>query len=290
LCVFHLAALAAALVFGHDSHSWIYRYDDLCDPPEGGECNFTMTINLRDADWPYKGEELLAYYQITGFYQNHFRIKKSFSLAQMIGDDAGDPAPESCWPASDNGIRDIRVPCGLLPNAFPQVRFELGPYLSRQGIAGYREQSRFFKQLNPVYSHEAAVNGSHGNWLDDNNWVNNTNNEDFIVWMRPAVHSTFRKLYARANDEPIAPFDIVIHNHWNDWSDVPNTTEKALVFATQGLLGGENKFFAGASGVAAALALMSYFIFRACANDLIHDVDKKPGEAQPPPATTEGLR
>jgi len=202
--------------------------DVVSDDPSK-ECQCLVDLDpekLGNVDWQ---ANVLIYYGLTNFYQNHRRYVKSRSDSQLYGDLT--KRDENCKPfLHPPEIEDkTYMPCGAIANSlfsddivleYKQVEqgdseFRAVP-VSRYNIAWPSDKERKFKNpevpdgktLEQVFKEAGYYRPK--NWhkdiwqLDLENEDNNgLQNEDLIVWMRAAALPNFRKLYRRVdhNDE-----------------------------------------------------------------------------------------
>lgn len=177
-------------------------------------CNCVKDFTLKEN----VTKNVILYYQLTNFFQNHRRYVKSRDLKQLGGKRATtDELDSKCEPwRMDNATRTNIWPCGAIANSMFNdtitlkkkngQEFEKVPLLNT-GIAWPNDKSTKFR--NPVgktleKAFEGTVKPLHWSkeiWeLDPKNPENNGfQNEDFIVWMRPAAFPHFRKPYRRVD-------------------------------------------------------------------------------------------
>lgn len=174
------------------------RYDLDCF--ESATNSTSIRINIKDK---LKGP-IYFYYELHGFFHNHFRFQGSFSQNQMLGKYVNKP-PEECDPLSKTDGGHVPFPCGLLPNLMftDTFHFTNGPSkdsFTDKGISWNREAGYLFQKPNEKYSSNLL-----NKWLTDPIWSINypeqTLNEHFIVWMRIASKPTFKKLYFKSDDD-----------------------------------------------------------------------------------------
>ena len=115
------------LVFSNKIEEISYRYDEECKGKE--KCNITLKIkNNMD-------KNIMVYYQLDGFYQNHRRYVKSKSDDQLNGKDISYEAmkdSQDCDPVITNKDMnqkysvtgeelkddDVAIPCGLIAKSY----------------------------------------------------------------------------------------------------------------------------------------------------------------------------
>lgn len=201
------------------------------------------------------------YYGLSNFYQNHRRYVRSRDDLQLNGQ-LSEKVSSDCDPfAKVNGT--TIAPCGAIANSLFNDSFKLtylktanqqiNVDLSNKDIAW--KSDRDVKFQNPSGNLKEAFKGyaKPPNWprpvyeLDTNNTENNGfKNEDFIVWMRTAAFSTFRKLYRKIvhagefkNGLPKGEYQLdIVYNF-------PVTSfdgKKRVILSTTSWIGGKNPF------------------------------------------------
>jgi len=168
---------------------------------------------------------VFLYYGLENLFQNHRLYVKSRDDKQLAGNVAKDP-DDNCKPfdVDENGVKI--VPCGAIANNMfndtitleysrnSGQEWENVPLL-KTGIALSSDKNTKFanptrigdESLMDAFMREGNVSKPR-DWtkniweLDSQNDENNGfANEDFLVWMRTATLSNFRKLYRRVNHE-----------------------------------------------------------------------------------------
>lgn len=186
------------------------------------DCQCTVDFTL---DTKFGGSQVMMYYGLERFYQNHRKYATSRSDYQLRGNPLN--PDDNCEPyESDLDSNKVFAPCGLIANSMFNDTFDLewlsqihknGSILdvnkkinfTQEGIAWESDHGNKFK--NPAGNDlVASFNGTvkPPSWskapyeLDPGNPSNNAFlNEPFIVWMRVAAFPTFRKLYSRITME-----------------------------------------------------------------------------------------
>jgi len=211
------------------------QYDTLCD----NTVDCTLTINVPSI----MKQPVFLYYGLTNFYQNHRLYLESLSKDQLSGSDISlTDATSACSPAitnadlkktkSWNGVdlvsTAVASPCGLMAKAYFSDTFEvlnstMTFTLDDKGIA-FPDPGNKFKK---------SATSANTQWI-------NPENEHFIVWMTAASLPSFRKLYARINED-IYPgtYQIKINNNY-DVTSFQGT--KSVILTTTSSLGGKNHF------------------------------------------------
>ena len=223
------------------------QYDVECKKQEGITCKIGFEI-LEDLD-----TNVMFYYKLTNFYQNHRRYVKSKSNSQLLGEVLDvDAIKSDCDPVVRN--KDIMptyktsfyqntplnpegaaFPCGLIAKSFFNDTYTI------------QKKENYINTDIPINSNNIA-------WPADlklkyklpdnqNDWKKmwmNTTNEHFVVWMRPAGLPDFRKLWGRIDGGmKKGKYDLVINDNY------PTTIfngSKSVVLSTVNAFGGKNLF------------------------------------------------
>ena len=187
------------LIYSNKIHEVSIRYDTLCTSINT-KCEATIKIDKKIE------KDVMVYYQINNFYQNHRRYVKSKSDDQLKGKtvsltsikDSGDCDPvitnsEMDVSKSITGKtldpNDVAVPCGLIAKSYFQDKFTLKDdknneiEIDSNDIAWKADRELKYK------------NGD-----KDKQWIDMTD-EHFIVWMRPSGLPNFRKLWGRIHKD-----------------------------------------------------------------------------------------
>lgn len=251
------------LAASHQVVEIVYRYDLNCMPPSvtlisdpvsyiqdpnaDHSCNATLVVPK------HMRSPVLVLYQLTRFHQNHIRYMKSRSTRQHQGEDVKSVA--SCHPVAHLSKRKPIIPCGLMAWTLfnDTYSFNSGNTsipVKRTGIAWKSDvrvkfSSKVFPQNFPNNIDEVLRMGSStrfpigGASLDPN--VPLSQDENLMVWMRPAPMPTFSKLYGRIHQDLHAGqvLQVGIHNVYNSYSFHGS---KSLVLSTSTFLGGKNPF------------------------------------------------
>ncbi|XP_073234629.1 cell cycle control protein 50A-like isoform X1 [Porites lutea] len=223
----------------------------------GKTCTCTVKFNLTEE---FKGS-VFMYYGLSNFYQNHRRYVRSRDDLQLHGE-LKSTVSSDCDPFSKVNGTPI-APCGAIANSLFNDSFTLSwnkdsntqvPVgLTYENIAWKSDREVKFK--NPPGNLKEAFKdfAKPPNWprpvyeLDVNNSDDNGfKNQDFIVWMRTAAFSTFRKLYRKIiltgefkNGLPKGQYVLDIKYNF------PVTSfdgKKRVILSTTSWIGGKNPF------------------------------------------------
>ena len=212
------------------------RYDDKCSE---GEQNCIVPLHLNKT---MKGD-IMVYYEIDNFYQNHRRYVKSKNDDQLNGKEVKKETLEKdCEHAltneemgkkknMENGSLDdgeIAIPCGLIAKSFFNDTFKLT----------FKGEPITINENNIAWS--ADKKHKYQNRIDmSKQWIDMTN-EHFIVWMRPAALPNFRKLWGRIKqDLHEGNYTLTVENNYNVSSF---GGKKYFILSNINSFGGNNKF------------------------------------------------
>lgn len=219
---------------------------------ENPESNCTLNLTATSDMQP----PIYVYYELHNFYQNHRRYVKSRSDKQLMGEIVSDTDLESsCAPLLVNSDNNKPLnPCGLIANSmFNDVFTAQDPEqkLNERGIAWESDISSKFKNpteygaVGTQWLYETFPNVISKDKSDDEKSASfnggGVQNEHFIVWMRTAALSTFRKLYGKIEVEvkkdDVISFDVDARFRVDEFKG-----KKFLVLSTTSWLGGKNPF------------------------------------------------
>ena len=181
------------------------------------------------------------YYELHNFYQNHRLYVKSRSFDQLRGDKLQGSKIDRCDPITKN--RDLEVeyshwghlldpnghanPCGIAAKSIFNDEFTLlGP---NGPVSIDNEQLTWDSDFDYMYSRSKDY--QEDQWLD-------VEDERFAVWMKIAVHPSFRKLWGVINsDLDKGDYVLTVRNN----SDVGKWDgEKHFALTEANSLGGRN--------------------------------------------------
>ncbi|XP_028632574.1 cell cycle control protein 50A isoform X2 [Grammomys surdaster] len=223
---------------------------------------FITAKNIREIEG-----NVLMYYGLSNFYQNHRRYVKSRDDSQLNGDPSAllNPSKE-CEPYRRNEDKPI-APYGAIANSMFNDTLELflvanetdpKPIpipLKKKGIAWWPDknvkfrnppgrdtlQEKFKDTTKPVNWHKPVYE------LDPDDESNNGFiNEDFILWMRTAAFPTFRKLYRliewRDDLHPTLPAGQYYLNITYNYPVHSFDGRKRMILSTSSWMGRKNPF------------------------------------------------
>lgn len=220
----------------------VYEYQDPDDVSTGS--SLTVTIDASDCVGPFHGSiasPIFLYYELSNYYQNHRRYVKSRNDEQLRGVVYTDSSSlSSCDPLITDNEGKIFSPCGLVARSVFNDTFRLlkdGVPIEIKDAASVIAWSSDieYKFKNPTGADPAVVN----EWLDETIFPGKVENGHFIVWMRSAALPTFRKLYARIDNNIELPIQVQIENRYPVASF---RGKKRVVLSTTSWLGGRNSF------------------------------------------------
>lgn len=224
----------------------------------GASCKCLIQFTL-DEDWPY--DKIYMYYYMQNYYQSNRNMYRSVEVLQMHGIDLN--GATSCDPLINNesksNIGSYYAPCGYLANSLfndtitMQTSNGVSIPLTDSGIAVDYDANVYFKNPPGSTSNISSLPAAFGDTISPPNWPfrpynfshgsgQGYENEDFIVWMRTAAFSKFRKLYRTINQSGglkagIYQFNIEYNYHVSNFDGT-----KYIILTTSSFLGGYNYF------------------------------------------------
>ena len=197
-------------------------------------------------------KNIMVYYQLDGFYQNHRRYVKSKSDDQLNGKDISFEAmkdSQDCDPVITNkemgktqsitgaslAENDVAIPCGLIAKSFFNDNFRDWKIIDSFGDISTLKVD----ETNIAWKADKEL--KYKNVDKARQWIDMTD-EHFIVWMRPAGLPNFRKLWGRITDTDLkagSQIEVTIDNKF----DVSSFNgKKYLILSTVNAFGGKNSF------------------------------------------------
>ncbi|KAF7493806.1 Cell cycle control protein 50A [Sarcoptes scabiei] len=203
-----------------------YRYDytDCLDHSTGEHC---ATISDQNLALPHKNrtdcqchlkisldksipKDVFIYYSLDGFFQNYRPYVSSLDYFQFSGlklfcdknDDNNDLFLDD---DDDNNFDDsLRSPCGSAANSLTNKTWKSSPLFRNPSPTISNKSCEIFNDTNSRLKCIFENTQKPKNWpkpiyeLDlDHQDNNGFENEDLIVWLRPAAFPSFRKIYGR---------------------------------------------------------------------------------------------
>ncbi|WVQ65545.1 uncharacterized protein L199_003722 [Kwoniella botswanensis] len=245
--------------------TWSFSNDSSRSVGQEARCEIEFEV-------PYNlGPGVFLYYKLTNYYQNHRRYVMSLDTSQLTGDrrsasqiDSGD-----CKPITSSGGKPY-YPCGLIANSVFNDTF--GPVVLLNAQNGAQNQTYNFTEkgiawggikknyvVTPGYDSPSDV-------LPPPNWArrypdgytefpNLYEDEHFQIWMRIAALPTFRKLWARNDDEVMTQGRYRVSAYMN-YPVKQFTGTKSIVISTVSWIGGKQPFLGWAYIAAAILCVV----------------------------------
>uniref|UniRef100_A0A8D0HDA5 Cell cycle control protein n=1 Tax=Sphenodon punctatus TaxID=8508 RepID=A0A8D0HDA5_SPHPU len=238
--------------------------------------NFTLELSMEG--------DVLMYYGLQNFFQNHRRYVISRSNAQLLGKDVN-IENSNCEPFTIYPNGTPMAPCGAIANSMFNDTIHLSYYpnsttviqvpLLKRGNSWWTDKNvKFFNPPSHNLSSAFAGSARPPYWekpvylLDEEDDENNGyKNDDFIIWMRVSAFATFKNLYRRlsrinefADGLPAGNYSLHISYNF------PVTKfrgKKQVVFSTVVWSGGRNFFLGIAYTISGAVILLAGFILMA---------------------------
>ena len=232
------------LIFSNKIEEISLRYDEKCT----GQTTCTIKLKVEKN----MEKNIMVYYQLDGFYQNHRRYVKSKSDDQLNGKDISFEAmkdSQDCDPVITNkemgktqsitgaalAENDVAIPCGLIAKSFFDDKFKNWKVIDKL------EDSTPLNVDETNIAWKADKELKYKNVDKARQWIDMTD-EHFIVWMRPAGLPNFRKLWGRITDTDLkagSEIKVTINNNLEVSSF---NGKKYLILSTVNAFGGKNSF------------------------------------------------
>ncbi len=214
------------------------RYDDVCRE-KGKNCIVTFKVNKT------MKRDIMVYYELHKFYQNHRRYVKSKNDDQLKGIEVkeetlkkdckyaltnGDLGKKKNWNEKEDLVaNETAVPCGLIAKSFFNDKFKIE---SSDNINIEIDETNIAWRADVKHKYQNMKDMSK-QWID-------MRDEHFIVWMRPAAFPNFRKLWGRIKkDLQEGEYNLIVENNYNVSSF---EGEKYIILSNINSFGGNNKF------------------------------------------------
>ncbi|XP_075459868.1 cell cycle control protein 50B [Ascaphus truei] len=225
-----------------------------------GSCRCNITFQIQKF---FQGP-VFMYYELSNYYQNHYRYGISKDDKQLSGNlyNLKNPANECVHYQWDSAGRPI-APCGAIANSMFNDTFtlyykvngsQMEVPLNRKGISWWTDYNVKFR--NPINGNKSLTEVFNGtakpsHWpspaynLSDDPYNTGFINEDFMVWMRCAALPNFRKLYRRIESgnfsAGLPPGDYRLDIVYN-YPVLSFRGRKKVVFSSVSWMGGKNPF------------------------------------------------
>ena len=251
------------LIFSNKIEEISFRYDDYCK--DKNPCIVTLQVK-NDME-----KNIMVYYQLDGFYQNHRRYVKSKSDDQLNGKDISYQAmkdSQDCDPVITNEemgktvsitgtplVNDeVAIPCGLIAKSFFNDNFKEWKLTDEFG----ETQALNVNEKDIAWKADKEL--KYKNIDKSRQWIDMTD-EHFIVWMRPAGLPNFRKLWGRITDRDLkagTKIEVKIENNF----DVSSFNgKKYLILSTVNAFGGKNSFLGISYIVLGGISIVLAIVF-----------------------------
>ena len=237
-----------------------FRYDNQCEskepPNELCYLNFTISKTMK--------KDIMVYYELDNFYQNHRRYVKSRNNDQLKGKKVSDKTlKDDCDPVVTNSEMgktknilqgtlnpdEIAVPCGLIAKSYFNDNFSL--YDSNGNIIKINQNNIAFKA--DKENHFKNSQDPSKQWID-------MTDEHFIVWMRPAAFPNFRKLWGRINQD-LNEGEVITLNVENNYDVSGFNGKKYFILSEINKLGQNNILMGGCYIIVGGSSIILALIF-----------------------------
>ena len=242
-----------------------YRYDDVCKGNSTCYINFKFEEDIKS--------KIIIYYQLDNFKQNHRQYINSKNSDQLKGNSVSLQEiinNKDCESAVTNGDigkggkiaadgksilnkDELAIPCGLFAKSYFNDNFTNWTLNGEEIIPN--EKDIAYKKDRDSYKNIDLSK----QWVD-------IGNEHFMVWMRPAPFSNFRKLWGRFEDIEIkkgSTISVIIKNNY----DVSSFNgKKYLILTTINIFGSKSSFLGISYVVLGSLFIVFALLVLTCFN------------------------
>jgi hypothetical protein len=210
--------------------------------------SFTVPIDLAGP--------VYIYYEISNLYQKVFIYSRSICWNQLLGRPSTDTELKSaCRPQVRDANNSYYVPCGAVARSVFNDSFVFPdfPPITSKGIASPR--------FHALFTAPDAMYDDDDQWLDRELFPEGQRSERLVNWIELATWRTFKKLWAKTENDVIIPagnYSVLISNRFqvNSFGGT-----KVIVITTVSWIGGKNSFFAILFIVIAAASGLAAFVF-----------------------------
>jgi len=175
------------------------------------------------------------------------------------------PETKGCDPKATTANNLPIIPCGLIAwslfnDTYHFSRGNASLTVNRKNISWKSDREhKYGKNVFPSNFQNGTLIG--GGTL--NSSIPLSEQEDLMVWMRPAAFATFRKLYGRI-EEDLKENDSITVNLFNNYNTYTFGGTKKVVLSTTSFLGGKNDFlgisYLTVGGLCIFLAMVFFFM------------------------------
>lgn len=253
------------LTFSYKIENNTFNYNAYCEnnSDDHKKCNASFTIT-EDMEAP-----IIIYYKLDGFFQNHRRYVRSKSQKQLFGEETtlnqmiNDGDCEPIYTNEDMGfteermsadhitpldLKEVAIPCGLIAksyfnDSFSEWRVNGKELEVNEKDIAWAKDKELFKNYNLSKQ-----------WID-------IEDEHFIVWMRAAGMTNFRKLWGRIYKTSLHKGDTINVLIDNNYNVSYYGGDKSIILTTTNKFGGKNIFFGTSFIVVGAVSLLLGFAF-----------------------------
>lgn len=215
--------IGAVLIFAKESAYEVSKdYSNICEI--GNVCEFVLQIPQRMA-YP-----IAVLYELTNFYQNHWKSVSSRSDDQLMGKYVRFDDMKSCYPYrsvnDDPSPNNWILPCGLHAITFFNDTFDVKEFKTLE-LTDVQETGIKVRSLNSLYKGHK--------WLEDTpSWPNSNTLNRFSLWMDTAAFPNFRRIYGIAQGEGYLEAGNVTISIMNNFNTSIFKGRKSIILTTKG--------------------------------------------------------